>query len=112
MRTGNRYEDCQNFFALVLLYITGLRVQNLVYLRIRHIHELLEKGETILPLIKKGHQHFRFQLSEGDLQILRSSIEKVRIVCEDRKAVEFLFRARHNLKRCIHHDCNSTLMKY
>jgi len=44
--------------AMILMYLTGLRVSNLLFFTVRHAMQLLETGETTIPLIKRGPQRF------------------------------------------------------
>lgn len=44
--------------GMIILYLTGIRVSNLLVFSVRHTKELLEKGETTIPLIKRGPKRF------------------------------------------------------
>lgn len=48
---------------MILLYLTGLRVSNLRLFTVTHATQLLEKGETTIPLIKNGPPLFIIRLS-------------------------------------------------
>ena len=50
--------------AMILMYLTGLRVSNLLFFTVRHAMQLLETGETTIPLIKRGPQRFSIRLSD------------------------------------------------
>ncbi len=46
--------------ALILLYLTGLKVSNLLLFRIDHVNDLFDKGSTTISLIKRGsNKHLR-----------------------------------------------------
>lgn len=51
----NNFVASRKKTALLLLYVTGLRVSQLLKFQIKHIQQLLDKGETTIPLIKRGH---------------------------------------------------------
>lgn len=49
--------------GIILMYLTGLRVSNLLVFTVRHGMQLLEQGETTIPLIKRGVQRLSIKLS-------------------------------------------------
>lgn len=49
--------------AMIIIYLTGVRVSNLLLFSIRHTKQLLEKGETTILLIKEGPQRFLLKIS-------------------------------------------------
>ena len=58
--------------AMILMYLTGLRVPNLLLFTVRHAMQFLERGETTIPLIKRGPQKFLIRLSDqGRLLVKR-----------------------------------------
>lgn len=63
---GDSYVACRTRLALILLYYTGLRVSNLLLMKVFHYQDLITSKETTLPLIKKGSQrHFLNIGSDG-----------------------------------------------
>src|SRR3569623_58194 len=56
--------------ALVLLYLTGLRVSNLLLFTVAHARELFEKGNTRIQLIKRGEKRFPLRLSPKGRRLL------------------------------------------
>lgn len=60
---GRMYRQERRKIALTLLYLTGLRVLNLLLLKVQHIKEFLENGQTLISLIKGGEQRHRLTLS-------------------------------------------------
>ncbi len=56
--------------ALILLFLTGLRVSNLLIFKVYNAFELLDKGYTKISLIKGGEQRFHLQLSNKGLKLL------------------------------------------
>lgn len=61
--------------ALALLYFTGLRVSNLLLLKISHIHELLHSGKTTISLIKGGESRFPLIISTANRKYLKKHFE-------------------------------------
>lgn len=49
--------------ALALLYLTGLRVSNLLLFNVAHAREFFEKGNTQIQLIKGGEKRFPLRLT-------------------------------------------------
>lgn len=56
--------------ALALLYLTGLRVSNLLLFNVAHAMELFEKGNTRIQLIKGGEKRFPLRLSPKGRRLL------------------------------------------
>lgn len=56
--------------AFVLLYLTGLRVSNLLLFSVAHARELFEKGNTRIQLIKGGEKRFPIRLSPKGRNLL------------------------------------------
>ena len=58
--------------ALVLLFLTGLRVSNLLLFKVQHAADLMEKANTNIPLIKGGESRYPLRLSaKGRKMLLR-----------------------------------------
>lgn len=60
--TNKIMQRARRVVAFFLLRLTGLRVANLLLLTVRHVNELVTKGETTISLIKRGNQRFGLQL--------------------------------------------------
>jgi site-specific recombinase XerD len=67
----NNFVGARKKSAIILMYLTGLRVSNLLVFTVRHAMQLLEQGETTLPLIKRGPQRFSIKLSDQGRMLLK-----------------------------------------
>lgn len=72
MVEGKSFVKERKIRALLLLYLTGLRVSNLLLLNVRHMKELFEKGKTQISLIKGGDKRFNLVLSNKGRKLLLS----------------------------------------
>ena len=57
--------------ALSLLFVTGLRVSNLLTFTVENVRCLFESGETTISLIKGGESRFPLHLSNSGLEFFR-----------------------------------------
>lgn len=60
--------------AMILMYLTGLRVSHLLFFTVRHTMQLVKQGETSIPLIKRGVQRFSIRQSEQGKMVVKSPI--------------------------------------
>lgn len=67
---GKPFVKERRTLALVLLYLTGYRVSNLLLLNVRNLKELMEKGNTQISLIKGREQRFNLILSNKGKRLL------------------------------------------
>lgn len=67
----NNFVGARKKSAIILMYLTGLRVSNLLVLTVRHAMQLLEQGETTIPLIKRGPQRFSIKLSDQGKALIK-----------------------------------------
>lgn len=56
--------------AMIVMYLTGVRVFNLLLFNVRSVKQLLEKEETTIPLIKKSSKRFLIKLSAKAKQFI------------------------------------------
>lgn len=74
------YKEARIKMALMLMYVTGLRINNLTLLSVRQCKDLLKEGKTIVQLNKRGRERKSIQLSKGNwsrLKAISKCIEKV-----------------------------------
>ena len=67
---GSSFVKERRIVALTILYLTGLRVSNLLLFSVKNIKELFEKGRTHISLIKGGEKRHPIRLSNQGHQIL------------------------------------------
>jgi site-specific recombinase XerD len=82
LATGNKITKARRRLGLALLYLTGLRVSNLLELTVDHITTLRETGEMTIPLIKGGPKRHKIQLSPEGEELLRMFDDDIEILKE------------------------------
>lgn len=87
--------------ALVLLYATGLRISNLLLLKLHNIDDLFNKGSTIIPLIKRGADKHTIALSKKGKQVLKQFHSNFFCLMKDKNREDFLFTTQANLQKPI-----------
>lgn len=113
---NNHYVPSRKKAALILLYITGLRISNLLVLKVHHINELFEKGSTTIPLIKRGNNKHFLALSKKGKSILNQFHTSFLQLMTDKNRDDFLFTTQKNLFKPIDrasfdHEINKVLVK-
>lgn len=74
---GTSYKASRIRVGLVLIYLTGLRVSNLLKLKVHHIDNLLESGCMIVSLIKKGNPRHQLNIgAEGRKLLNKATINR------------------------------------
>lgn len=74
---GTSYKASRIRVGLVLIYLTGLRVSNLLKLKVYHIDNLLQSGCIIISLIKKGNPRHALNIgSEGRKLLNKATINR------------------------------------
>ena len=87
--------------ALALLYLTGLRVSNLLLFNVAHARELFEKGNTRIQRIKGGEKRFPLRLSpKGRNFLLRFKDDFIKL-SRNKKSDAPLFTAANDLTKVI-----------
>ena len=102
--------------ALFLLYVTGLRVSNLLKLQIKHINDLLDKGKTVISLIKRGSKPHPITLSKRSHEMLKELLPNFTILMTDKDRESFLFTTQKDLQKPINRssfdtELNAVLVK-
>lgn len=87
--------------ALVLLFLTGLRLSNLLLFKVAHGNELFEKGNTRIPLIKGGETRYPLRLSAKGKRMLLHFKEDFIQLKREKTADMPLFTANHELNKPI-----------
>jgi site-specific recombinase XerD len=74
---GTSYKASRIRVGLVLIYLTGLRVSNLLKFKVYHIDNLLESGSIIISLIKKGSPRHQLHIgAEGRKLLNKANINR------------------------------------
>jgi site-specific recombinase XerD len=100
--------------ALVLLYITGLRVTNLLVFQVRHLKELIQKHNTTILINKNGG--FKKIIIGKEAKKLFNLIQKaILTLTRDKNNEDFLFQNKYNQlmsREQFNKDINSVLQLY
>lgn len=112
----NHFVASRRKTALLLLYVTGLRVSNLLKFEIKHIQELLDKGETNIPLIKKGNKRHHILLSDKSRKWLQQYSKNFTLLMFDKDRDSYFFTTQSRLDKPINrssfdHELNQILAK-
>lgn len=99
-------------FALVLLYLTGLRVENQLLFSIAHTKELFEKGNTRIQLIKGGEKRFRLRLSPKSRRLLQRFKENFIKLSSNKKGVTPFFSVAILLKLLLGKSLRRSSIRY
>ena len=95
------YSGCRRRLALVLLYLTGLRVSNLLILSLRHVKSLFKEGKMVIPLIKKGNDRHLIELSVKGLSLFQEHEKDFKTLCKDKKLTNYVFTTEFNINKAI-----------
>jgi site-specific recombinase XerD len=98
---SNSFSDCRRRLALVVLYLTGLRVSNLRVLTVRHFKMLFRTGKTIIPLIKNGADRHSIELSLEGQKLLNQYKVIFNILCKNKCIGDPVFSSAKNPSTCI-----------
>lgn len=90
---GDGYVACRTRIALIILYYTGLRVSNLLLMKVFHYEELLSNRETTLPLIKKGSQKHFLNIGSDGAAFLSNYKSDMQVLLKNREREDFIFTA-------------------
>lgn len=112
----NSFYEKRKLCAFVLLYITGLRVSNLLIFKVEHIKLLINNGSMRIDLIKRGNCDHLITLSKGSHEFLKSYADYFFQLVQHKEDGDYFFTSLENfskpLNRCIFNkDLNSILKK-
>lgn len=118
--TRKTYINSRRRLTLTLLYLTGLRVSNLLYVTPKNINELISTGKTVLPIIKGGPSRHRIHIGKLGQELLSSSKDDISGVTHGKNEGDPLFTAKQKRKgfwKSIHRvnltrDLNYVLIQY
>ena len=85
--------------ALVLLYITGLRVSNLLVLKVSDLNDILLKKEFHIGLIKRGSESHRILISDSNFQLLEKYKKDISILLQNKAYDDFVFSSLRDPKK-------------
>ena len=82
--------------ALAILYLTGLRISNLLVFTVLNGRELFSDGVTTIPLIKGGEQRHKIILTVKGRHFLKDFLSDYEILTATKKGSHFLFSTPKN----------------
>ena len=88
--------------AYILLFVTGLRVSNLLILTVSHLKQLLNQGSTQISLIKKGPQRFALTLSSKGKELIKQYHKEFFLLMRDKEDNQFFFTTQVFFDKPIH----------
>ena len=89
----NSYKASRVRLAFILLYYTGLRVSNLLVLKLAHIDELYDSQETNIALIKRGPERHFLSIGVEGQHFLTKYSQDILTLKERKQPNDFLFTA-------------------
>ena len=112
----NHFVPSRRKAALILLYVTGLRVSNLLKFKVKHINDFLDKGDTFIELIKKGSKKHSLSLSLKSLELIKQFHDNFGQLMKDKQPEQYLFTTQVQFDRPINrssfdHELNQILIK-
>lgn len=96
-----RFSSCRRRLAFVLLYLTGLRVSNLLILTVKQVKELFLKGDVTISLIKNGPSRHSIIVSEKGLDFLNKYKKTLNLLCQNKKGSDLLFTTEKSPDKSI-----------
>jgi site-specific recombinase XerD len=87
--------------ALTILYLTGLRVSNLLLFQVSHVKQLMEKGHTRITLIKGGEKRFPLHLSPKGRHILRACMPDFIKLSKEKREDQPVFSPLNNPNKSL-----------
>lgn len=102
--------------AFIILYITGLRVSNLLLLKKDHILKLFASGSVRLDLIKRGEREHLITISNKSAELLNDNLDYFTYILKRKNNNEYFFstidRGDTPLDRCVfNRELNAILKK-
>lgn len=76
----HRHVRARVMVALTLLYLTGLRISNLLLFHVQNINELLEHAETEVPLIRGGKKRHLLPVGTSGQKLLSELLPEIRLI--------------------------------
>ncbi len=98
------------------MFVTGLRVSNLLVLTVSNIKQLIVEGTSQISLIKKGPKRFPLTLSHKGKELLKQYHKEFYLLMRDKQDNQFFFTTQVNFEKPIHrasfdNEINAILIK-
>lgn len=104
----NNFVASRRKSALILLYITGLRISDLLKITKQNMQDLLEHGKTLIDLKKKNNKKQPIILSQKSCELVRQYTQNFSQLMFDKKDDSFLFTTQTRFDKPINRSSFDT----
>ena len=94
--------------AIILLYVTGLRISDLLKIKVQNMQELLEKGETFIDFTKKNCIKHAIRFSARSAKLVSQYTVNFSQLMIDKKEDSFLFTTVNTFNKPINRSSFDT----
>lgn len=95
------YKNNRKRLALGLLYMTGLRVSNLLILTVKNVQSLLSEGCMQITLNKRGDKRHRIELSAAGVTFINRLKKEFKKLSKGKTINQFIFTAQSDNSKPI-----------
>lgn len=99
IKTKNPYIRARLVCTYSLLFMTGVRISQLLTLKVADINSLIEKGEVAVEAIKNGPPRFLIVFSRAQQEFFKNARVEVDVLSERKELGDFFMTAKKNSKR-------------
>lgn len=94
--------------AILLLYVTGLRISHLLKIKIQNMQQLLETGETFIKLTKKSCKEHPIRFSARSANLVKQYTRNFSQLMIDKENDDFLFTTQNRFDKPINRSSFDT----
>ncbi len=98
------YIKARRTVALFILYLTGLRVKNLLTINVKQLLQLLNQGHTEISLIKGGSDRHPIRLAYKGKKLLETIKEEILLITQLKSYDDPAFTSKENPNKVINDD--------
>lgn len=98
------YIKARRTVALFILYLTGLRVKNLLTINVKQLLQLLNQGHTEIFLIKGGSDRHPIRLAYKGKKLLETIKEEILLITQFKSYADPAFTSKENPTKVINDD--------
>lgn len=101
VKTKAKYLKARRILALYLLYLTGLRVTNLLNLNVGQVNQLLQRAHTDITLIKRGAKRHPIRLAYKGHLLIKTIEDHINILSQNKSQDDPIFTTQHSIHEPI-----------
>jgi site-specific recombinase XerD len=105
---GNSFANCRLRVSLVLLYVTGLRISNLLKFKVSDAKRLFDTGNLTLSLIKNGPIRHEINLGNDGVAFLKKFRKDLTLLIKNKNSKDYLFTRNTRNETIITNSCALT----